>query len=458
MKKSILGFVLLVALLPLFLAASSARAQLRTIEDPHGGTIVYGVVRGATKTATAMASILRTIGENCGERPQIGQVFRARGTNSESVFFTVINHPRGNKLVAGLLIAVPSGGQVEAALVSDEANRFGSTINPMLNRLFSEWHPGGGGGAGGGRPAPLPPMHPVWNQDRSASVAIPAGWTVLGNGGTTHVNEPSSHAILSLNMVRLAANPSYDQPRSMGSGMAARLIFPSNVDLVRALPSLLQEFYRLLNQRLVYRITQVEPVPGPQGQRCAHASGHGAPLGMNQPLPNLQEKDYPELEAIVCETAPAGLTGNYFVSVSTTEIDPRFADQYRATVAAILQSYQVNQAVVTGEAWAMAKPAIDAIHQIGRQAADRYAAVDRANDAQHAGYREHQDTNARTNQGFHNYILDQTVVQNNNVYGTGAVGHSTEWNSVANALVRADPNKYEIVNYPNFWEGTDYHR
>jgi len=114
--------------------------------------------------------------------------------------------------------------------------------------------------------------------------------------------------------------------------------------------------------------------------------------------------------------------------------------------------------VVTGEAWAMAKPAIDAIHQIGRQAADRYAAVDRANDAQHAGYRERQDTNARTNQGFHNYILDQTVVQNNNVYGTGAVGHSTEWNSVANALVKADPKKYEIVGNPNFWEGTDYRR
>ena len=44
----------------------------------------------------------------------------------------------------------------------------------------------------------------------------------------------------------------------------------------------------------------------------------------------------------------------------------------------------------------------------------------------------------------------------NNVGGTGAVGHTTEWNSAANAMVQANPNKYEIVNTPNYWQGVDY--
>jgi hypothetical protein len=48
------------------------------------------------------------------------------------------------------------------------------------------------------------------------------------------------------------------------------------------------------------------------------------------------------------------------------------------------------------------------------------------------------------------------VVQNNNVNGTGAVGHATVWNSTANAMVQANPNKYEIVNTPNYWQGVDY--
>jgi len=42
------------------------------------------------------------------------------------------------------------------------------------------------------------------------------------------------------------------------------------------------------------------------------------------------------------------------------------------------------------------------------------------------------------------------------VYGNGTIGHATVWNSTANALVKADPNRYEIVNSPDFWRGWDY--
>ena len=53
-------------------------------------------------------------------------------------------------------------------------------------------------------------------------------------------------------------------------------------------------------------------------------------------------------------------------------------------------------------------------------------------------------------------LLDQTVIQDNNVYGSGTIGHGTVWNSTADALVKANPNRYEIVNAPNFWKGWDY--
>ena len=104
----------------------------------------------------------------------------------------------------------------------------------------------------------------------------------------------------------------------------------------------------------------------------------------------------------------------------------------------------------------MPAPAIAAIHQIGRDAAARYAATDAANDAQHAGYWAQQDSNARRGQAFSNYLLDQTVIQDNNRYGNGTVGHGTAWNSTADALVRSNPGRYEIVQTPNFWKGVDY--
>ena len=154
--------------------------------------IVYGLVDGATTTAAAMAKILRNVHNNCGEKPQVGRLFTVRGTNSVAVFVTVVSHPAGNRHVAGMLIAAPSGSnQVETALVSDDAARFDSTVNPMLNRLFSEWHPGGTGPAGGtapgGGPAPPRPLHQVVSQDYSASVGIPEGWSFKANGGTAIV-------------------------------------------------------------------------------------------------------------------------------------------------------------------------------------------------------------------------------------------------------------------------------
>jgi len=96
------------------------------------------------------------------------------------------------------------------------------------------------------------------------------------------------------------------------------------------------------------------------------------------------------------------------------------------------------------------------IHQIGADATARMNATEAANQAQWAGFDQHENDISRQGQGFSNYLLDQSVVQNNNVGGTGMVGHSTQWNSVANAMVQANPNKYEIVNTPNYWQGVDY--
>ena len=96
------------------------------------------------------------------------------------------------------------------------------------------------------------------------------------------------------------------------------------------------------------------------------------------------------------------------------------------------------------------------IRQIGANATARMNAIEQANDAQHAGYNAQQDSNARNGQGFSNYLLDQTVIQDNNMYGNGTVGHGTVWNSTADALVKANPNRYEIVDNPDFWKGKDF--
>jgi hypothetical protein len=438
-----------------FVATGSYQAQAPSpttpANNPQGGNIAFGPIGGVTTPAAAMSKVLRTLHNTCGEKPQVGKVFKVRGTDLDEVFFTVVNHQQGNKQVAGMLIATPTGpNRIEAALIYDDASRFGSTVNPMLTKLFSEWHPGGtgqaSGSASGAGSAPPAALHRVMASDNSATVGIPNGWNFKGSQGTMMISGPNSE-VVGLNYTRLAANPSQRFGNAGGNG---KIVFPSNVDPVRGFPSLFQQFWRVNGGNPDLRVANAQQVPGPNGQRCVHAVGH-ATLGG----PHVADKDMPELEALLCTTAP-GPMGNYMVTLSMSLIPPALADRERATVGAILSSFEVNQGVVAQQANAMAAPAIAQIHAIGQAATARYNATQAANDAQHAGYWAQQDSNARNGQSFNNYLLDQTVIQDNNMDGNGTVGHGTVWNSTADALVRANPNRYEIVDTPNFWQGVDY--
>src|ERR1039458_794174 len=120
-------------------AGTQAPTPITTLDAEQGGKISYGTVAGATTEAQAMSKILTSMQNTCGEKPQIGKVFQFKGTKTVGVFFTVTDHSKGNKKVAGLVMSAASGPrQVEAALLSDDAPRIGKTVNPMLQQLFRD--------------------------------------------------------------------------------------------------------------------------------------------------------------------------------------------------------------------------------------------------------------------------------------------------------------------------------
>lgn len=134
-------------------AGTQTITQLTTTHAAQEGKIAHGAVAGANTQPAALVKLLSMVHTNLGEEPQIGRAFRFAGANSVGVFFWVTVHLDGNLLLGGLAIASASGpNKVEAAMVYDLASRFGQTVNPMLQRLFSAWNPGGTPAAGGGRP------------------------------------------------------------------------------------------------------------------------------------------------------------------------------------------------------------------------------------------------------------------------------------------------------------------
>jgi hypothetical protein len=456
---------------------TQAPVQLTTINGPQGGRIRYGVVPGATTQAAAITKLLSTIHTDCGEKPQIGKPFQFQGSNSVGVFFTVTDHPDGNIPLAGLVIANATGSkQMDGAMVFDEASRFGSTANPLLQQLSGLWNQGpaptSSGTTAGASPAPAVATGAVGGMqkyalpDGTASVSMPAGWKVdpQSGGGGMRIYGPHGEVAILDNMF-LAEDPSV--LRSGMKPLKGMIVYPSNFDLVKSFADIIQQFRRSNNMGPApIKIDTVEQVAPPQdaavqGERCAQATGQVNPDG----------KGMQGMFRVICVN-PAH-QGLYSFLDSSVEFPLSEAGQMNAIAPAILGSFQVNMALITQRATAQSAPfiahlkqvdaqqrqanqaftanAVNNIHAIGAAATARMNTTEAANSAEQASWNAGQNANAKNAQGFSNYLLDQSVVQKNS---TG--GHQTDWNSTAEALVKSNPSRYQYVDTPNYIKGTDY--
>ncbi len=463
---------LVLSLFLVVIAASGACAQssLKNIDNRDGSKIFYGLVDGATSPAAAMAQILRNVQKTSGEKPQVGRVFRVRGSNSDAVFVTVVNHSMGNKQRAGLLIAASTGpNHMEIGFVLDDAARFNSSMNSLLKTLFSVWHPGGtaapAGKASAGGGGALPPMHQVTLPDDTATLNLPDGWN-LGpgsKGGTAFVVGPQGEAI-DLNWYLLVQDPrSPDYQRQMRMGIkplpSIHIFCPYNPDLTKAFPDIYQRMQAAAGLGTAPpKVDSIKPVEGTQGQ-CVDALGQV----------NLGAKGMKEFRELMCGTPPYQ-NGVYEYKVSFYWLPPGATSRQRAICDAIMAGYHVDEQRVDAQAapyirilqqytqalMALTQRQIAISQQRTNATLARAKDEEIQHDAQHQSWREGEDMQSRQVQGFSNYLLDQTVVQDNNMYGNGTIGHGTFWNNKADALVKSDPNRYEYVPEPNYWRGTDY--
>jgi hypothetical protein len=441
------------ALLPMIFAARvDAQTALKTIENPGGGKVVYGHVDGAASEAQAMGLILGSMHRQYGDKPQVGKVFKVRDSDSVAVFFTLVKRNQGDAAIAGMVIASAGGSGVEAALLSDDAARFGSTVNPMLKSLFAVWHPASQAPAGVASSAPAQALMPYVLPDRSASVSLPAGWKVdpTSGGGTILAEGPDGEAVdldfpllaMNSNDPRVQQTMRFAQGAGRNTTYARALYYPYGADLGKTFVDLLQMRHRMRNQPVpVFQIDSETPVSAAAGSRCVRLQGR---IDVND------GKGMRELVSVFCSGALSPM-GQYMNLVFDSTVPLAVAPQRRATVSAILSSFQVNMGVVNREAAAIAAPAIEQIHAIGRAAAAQAEQAHEMNDRHNQAVEARWDSQDKHNQAFSNYLLDQTVISDNENNG-----HATVWNQTADALVKGNPSRFNYVDTPNFWKGVDY--
>ena len=442
-----------VAVLLQVAGAVCAQGALSTINSPKGGKIVYGQVDGASGEAGAMGAVLLAIHNQCGDKPKVGRIFRVHGTTSMAAFFTVVQRNQGNAQLAGLVVASRmADGRLEAALLSDDAARFGSTINPMLNQLLAVWHPAESHASSTPDAGKSAPVRQFVLPDRSASVSFPEGWKVLpSSGGGTILAEGPNGESATLGFALLAANSSdprvqrtmqWAQQGGRNTSYAQALYYPYGADLAKTFVDLMQMWRsRIGAPRAAFQIAGQSRVQAAGALRCAHLSGQ---------LDAQDGKGLKELDCVFCQ-GPLGRIGSFMSYASFTAVPMQIAPKERATMGAILGSFSVNTGVVQAQAGAIAAPAIAAIHEVGRRAAQQAADAHEANDRYNRGVEQRWDSQDKRNQAFSNYLLDQTVIQDNELHG-----HATVWNQTADRLVHDNPQRYEYVDTPNFWKGVDY--
>jgi hypothetical protein len=442
-------------------AGAQSNSGVTVIDNPGGGTVAYAQMPAQHTLQGAMGTVLHYVHARFGARPEITHVMRGSDGNSLAIIFTVKSSKAGSQEIAGLaLVSVSPSAPAKGAVLSDQADRFRSTVGPMLKRLQ-----GGAGLSGTGSSAagpsvpPAPPpgsteatapasapslagpstavssppngaagdatpaaaLHQTPFPDGSGSIGLPDGWMITGaHAGEVTAKGPAG-AGLHFDWPIPALDPSDPRSRGLSRGGAGGLVaIPHGTDAANAFKSAIAQLYQKRGKAPptidIVDTKRLSP------QESVLVANIGAIDGQS-----------PTRSLVDIGIGPVDNLGGYTIFLYTISFPQPIAAQSQATVTAIFHSYKVNQDVAVAEIRADA------------QKAQQFT------DSTVGDMRRRQDVQDRQFQAFDNNLLDRTVIRD-----TDLNGHGTVSNDLADALVEANPDRFQEVPPSQYVKGIDY--
>lgn len=430
------------------------------INNPGGGTIAFAQMPLQHTVLGAMGRVLQYVHAQFGARPQVTRVMRGADGKTLAVTFTV-KSPQGNGEIAGLaLVAVSPTGPGKGAALTDRADRFRTTVRSMLQQLQSKAgartasnSPSAASNgsdaapqaavapaeAPAAAPAPEPaaasdgaamqlsgkaaPLHQTPLPDGTGSVGLPDGWRITAaHWGEVVAEGPTPGMGLHFNW----------QFHSGAAGPGFGLNIPPGSDPGTTFKIAMTEAFRQSRKTPPsINIVSTRKVNATEDTVIADLDGG---MGAAQAL------------AHVVKSAP-GPAGGYAITLFVINYPRQIAQQNQATAAAMFSAIRINADAVTaqiqGDTRAQAQ-------WFDRQQAD-YHRREAAQDAQFANYQRQQDVKDRQFQQFDNDLLDRTVIRDSDLNAHGTVD-----NDLADALVQANPNRFQEVPASQYVKGIDY--
>ena len=422
--------------------SASAENSLKIIDNPAGGQVVYGPVGQDTPQA-AMAAVLRYVHTHFGEAPVVGNVFQSRDGQNFGAFFTVSPKTQGNRTVAGLVIvSLASGNKPAAAVLYDDSSRFAKTEPRLLHALTDAWRaaarPAASSAASGGSGSmTVPPLTPTRFPAGSGAVSLPAGWRIaFASHGAARIEGPRGETVLLSNSV----GPVYDANNPQ---VQARLRYgnPNNRPILCPNSDALHTYLCILQQHGAQ--------PAFQLKNSRALSPHGRAVQAVLIDADLDLHDGRGMMSCELGLSITGISqlGERTLGINGTCAPQSSAAQKQSTLKAIYDSYSINGQVVASEYAGDERRSREAGDRARVQANSAHA----AEDAQSASFQAHMDNIDRFSKSFQNYQLDQTELQDSDQHSRGAVP-----NSLADALIKANPDRFQAVPTQNFLKGLDF--
>jgi hypothetical protein len=421
-------------------AGAQSNSGVTVITNPGGGTIAYAQMPAQHTLQGAMGKVLQYAHSRFGARPQISHVMRGSDGNSLAVIFTVKSPGQGNQEIAGLaLVAVSPSAPGKGAVLSDQADRFRSTVGPMLKRLQSGAGLSGAGSSPALAAANAPASAPASPAAR-APTNSPSGSETPAAASLPTKGRPAAAsgapAGLHFDWQIPALDP--NDPRSRGlmrPGTAASFVdIPYGTDAANTFKAAFTQFLQKHGKSPptieIVDSTAVGPKETLVSARMGAVDGQG-----------------PTTALVDIGIGPSDNQASYLITLYIISFPQELAQQSQATVVAMLHSYKVNQDVALAQIHADSQKSQALTDQTLAEMRRRQA----ASDQQFAAFQRRQDAEERQFQAFDNNLLDRTVIRD-----TDLNAHGTVSNDLADALVDANPNRFQEVSPGDYVKGIDY--
>lgn len=469
--SAVLSFAALVYSIPFgvfYSSAQPAKNEIKIVQNRDGGEYAFGTLNSQNTKADALVYMLHQLHGKFGEKPQVGKLFQAKDGTSLSAFFTVTAKSTSGKHITGLIIITQRDqNPPQMGILYDFSDRFVTTEPGMLKAVSGAYQ--AAVAPSRGAPSPLQgqasstsrgtaaPLTMVTAGDRSATIGLPAGWRLLNVAGGSLMAEGNHGEMMFMGIIyQQIIDPRSPQGQNImrmpNNSSKARIVYPMGGDLFQAYVGVFNQVRRNNGKSQgSFTLTSSKNLPpdsgGPAIQAIFTVDFHDG-IG--------PRKGSARIGAIITRGSPM-----WALSVSMTNIPAQYADSEEATMLAAIRSYSQDRNVIAHEgasdlerirqqgiANQAQTDAINGRREASAKSYDAHMQTLKQNDAVNDEHMANIDWQSKITQ---DYILDRSVVKDLQEDGT-----ATTSNRFADALVKANPFRFEIVPNSQLIQGRDY--